>query len=505
MSLTASSYFIFLSIALLLYYTIGRRVQMYIMLVASLLFFSLASGVYVSAFLPLLGLIIAITWYGALLIERTEGGYRKCLMVICVMLLTMGLIIFKYAYHLTELFMRIIHCDADISWLMLTAPIGISYFTLTAIGYLAEVYWGNLAAEKNPAVTALCICWFPQIVSGPVTRFATMKKQFTNKHHPDPDKFTAGMFRMLWGYYKKTLIADRFAVVVHTVFNNYLSFGSDALFIATLCYAIQLYADFSGCMDIVIGTSTLFGITLPENFNVPFASLSVREFWLRWHITLGTWFKDYIMYPIQISEPFVAMNRFFRKHFGKKTGKKLARKVPFYISMLILWFLIGIWHGATAYYFIASAAIPCFLLMAGDLLQPIFAAVVRVLRVPTNHPAWHMFQRLRTLLLICTCWVFVCAGSVGSGAKVLGKILTFSGGTAFLSAQAMGFSMIDLFVMFSGAIFLMISDVLQYRNVSVSRVIAGFPFALRYLLLYATALIVILGGVGGSGFIYFQF
>lgn len=144
------------------------------------------------------------------------------------------------------------------------------------------------------------------------------------------------------------MISERFGIIVSAVYGSYGDYSAIGIIGATLAYAVQLYTDFFGCMDIIMGVSGLFGIRLPENFNAPFFAKSVQEFWQRWHITLGLWFKDYVMYPVQISRPVVKFGKKCRKRVGKKAGKK----IPFYLSMLVLWFLIGVWHGGTGYYLV---------------------------------------------------------------------------------------------------------------------------------------------------------
>ena len=331
-----------------------------------------------------------------------------------------------------------------------------------------------------------------------------MKVQFNEKTKPDYENITNGMRRMIWGYFKKLVISERFGIIVSAVYGNYNSYSFIGIVWATLCYAIQLYTDFSGCMDIIMGCSTMFGITLPENFKAPFFSESIQEFWQRWHITLGLWFKDYFMYPVQKSKPVQSMGKAVKKLIGKKKGKK----APFYISMLMLWVLIGIWHGGTGYYFIASAGVPCVLLILSDMLQPVFKNVIGILRINTECESWHWFRRIRTLLLICICWVFALSNGTYNALNIIKHLFSdLWNYTTFTAAmETFGISALDVLIMAIGVVLLYITDKLIYEGTTVFKVLDKQNFAIKIAIIYAELLAILLHGmVGTSSFIYFQF
>ena len=215
--------------------------------------------------------------------------------------------------------------SSDFSWFQFAAVIGISYYALSAIGYLIDVYWESYRAERNIVNVGLFIFYFPQLISGPFTRYGEMAPQFNERTKLDYSNVTNGIRRMIWGYFKKLVISERFGIVVATVYGDYHSYSMIGIAGATLCYAIQLYTDFSGCMDIIMGASELFGIKLPENFRAPFFSQSIQEFWQRWHMTLGRWFREYVYFPLG----------------GSRCSKgKMIR------NLLVVWMLTGIWHGS---------------------------------------------------------------------------------------------------------------------------------------------------------------
>ena len=327
MSLTSASFFAFLLVTLVLYYT-APKCQKYILLVASFVFFLKASPIGLGWMLLLMAYILLVTYGGAIYIEKRNGWQGTVATVLTIAGLTATLFLLKYAFNMGELFASVLTLDVNISWLNFVPIMGLSYFTLSAIGYVMDVRWQMYSAERNIATVALFIYYFPQVVSGPVTRFSQMREQLLTRTPLEYDNIEYGLRRMLWGYFKKLVISERFAMIVQTVYANPAEYGGADILIATLCYAVQLYTDFSGCMDIVIGTSSLFGVRLPENFRAPFFSKTVQEFWQRWHITLGLWFKDYVMYPVQISTPLVNLGKYCKRHYGKQMGKKFPSIFP---------------------------------------------------------------------------------------------------------------------------------------------------------------------------------
>lgn len=320
--------------------------------------------------------------------------------------------------------------------------IGISYYALSTIGYLIDVFWGNCKAERNIADVLLFIFYFPQMISGPITRFSDMYKQFNQKRSINYDSITNGMRRMLWGYFKKLVISERFAIVVSCVYSDYCNYSLVGVALATLCYAVQLYTDFSGCMDIVIGASLLFGIVLPENFNAPFFAETIQKFWIRWHITLGLWFKEYLMYPVQKSRFVQNIGKKAKKIFGRKVGKK----IPLYLPLIVLWTLIGIWHGGTVYYFIASAMIPCTLMILSDICKQRIRHIVLKLKINTECGSWKWFRRIRTLLLMCICWMVICSNGTYDAVNLLKHIIQNPINLTFYmsSMEIFGLSILDI-------------------------------------------------------------
>lgn len=502
MTLTSFGFFAFLLVSLILYYIL-RDNQKYVLFAASVFFYIAVSGSHKLGAALMLLYVSLVTYTGARLISKAKDNRKKAVFIISLLLLLLTLFIFKYLGNLAVTFKEIFKLSSDVSMLYFVSFIGMSYFVLCACGYLIDVYWGLVEAEKNYFEVALFVFFFPQIISGPLTRFSSMKEQFCKKHAPEYDNITRGMRRMLWGYFKKLVISERFSLVVDGVYKNYFGFGGLDILIATLCYAVQLYTDFSGCMDIIIGAAQMFSIELPENFDAPFFSKSLQEFWQRWHITLGKWFKDYVMYPVQISKPMVNTGKWFKKKWGKKAGKK----VPLYLSMFVLWLSIGLWHGGLGYYFVASAAVPFVVLIISDLMEPVFKGINKLLHIDPDKCVFRILRYIRTSLVLCLVWVFVCAKSVTGGFDVLR--VAFS--RAFVATiptviKVANLGRKSLVLMALGLVLLFADEFLCFKGSSLRKESDKLPGVLRILFIYCEAAIVLLFGmVGSSSFIYFKF
>lgn len=504
MTLIDSGFFLFLLVTVILYYTVGFKLQKYILLFAGLFFYFKVVTIHPVKVMLVMFYTILVTYIGALVIQQCQGKLKTVFVFLSVAALTGMLFLLKYAYNVATLFLSLFRIQGQVDWLQFAALMGISYFTLSAIGYLIDVYWGTCKAEKNIFMVGLFLTYFPQMISGPVTRFSEMKQQFSQKLSLEYHNIAYGMRRMAWGYFKKLVLSERFSIVVTTVYTDYSHYSGIQILFATLCYALRLYTDFSGCMDIILGASQLFGISLPENFNAPFFSKTIQEFWQRWHISLGTWFKDYVMYPIQISKPFISLGKKCKKRFGKHIGKK----IPMYLSMIILWFLIGLWHGGTAQYFIASAFIPCFFLIAGDLLRGFYAPFINRLGIKVDCFSYRLFQRMRTNLLLCLCWVFVCAGTVPDAFTVLQQMFSNFWGLGYpdIGLLTFGFTLMDAVLMIIGVLTLIAEHYFLHNQSSLTQKLDSQNLLFKYTVIYIEILLILFYGmVGNSSFIYFNF
>lgn len=380
----------------MVYYILPQRFQWMILLTASLTFYYISGG---WAVLPFLLYGIFISYLGGLLLERTKEGSRKKTLFtwMFVVLTLLPLFLLKYV--------RFFGFPAPFGPL---APLGISFYTMSILGYVIDVSWGILPAQKNIFRHALFTSYFPQMISGPITRYSQMAEQLFSPHAFSYQQVTFGAQRILWGFFKKLVISERLALAVNLVYDQYPVYQGWYLVVATICFAFQLYTDFSGCMDIVLGVSQVFGISLPENFACPYFSRSISEYWRRWHITLGIWFKEYLFYPLQKSPLWIAFLDWSKKRLGKKRGKKL----PLYTGMLVLWFSVGMWHGGSWNFIVGSGLLHWFYIVAGELLTPLWKRLTALFQVRTQVFSWHFFQGLRTFLLVNIGFVFFRAPSL---------------------------------------------------------------------------------------------
>jgi D-alanyl-lipoteichoic acid acyltransferase DltB (MBOAT superfamily) len=273
-------------------------------------------------------------------------------------------------------------------------PMGISFFTFRTMGYLIDVYRGKHPAQCNLAKLALFTSFFPAVIQGPISRYDSLSKTLFEGTGFSLDVFGKGAERIIWGYFKKLVIADRLLVMVGTLTGTPGEYEGLYTLLSIVIYAAALYCDFTGGIDITIGIGETMGITQEENFLSPFRSLNIFDYWRRWHITMGTWFKDYIFYPISVARPMMKLTKWCKKHLGDKT----ARRVPVYIATLVTWFATGIWHGAS-WNFIAWGIANALVIVASQELQPLYQKFH--LRFPKmKGKGYDSFQIIRTFILM---------------------------------------------------------------------------------------------------------
>ena len=422
MSLISMEFLIFVGIAVIGYYLIPKRFQWIWLLIFSYIYYA-SSGIKILFFL----LYTTITTYGTgrLLdrvnhkeLPRNEAKSRKRRILIGCLLLNFGMLaVLKYTNFAIENVNAIFH--AGISFQKLILPLGISFYTFQSMGYIIDVYWGKYEAEKNPFRFALFVSFFPQLLQGPIGRFDRLARQLYEQHSFDLLKAQYALQLMLWGFFKKLVLADRAAVVVNQVFQNYTQYSGVTNIVAVLMYSIQLYMDFSGGMDVVMGVAALFGVELDQNFKRPYFATSITDFWHRWHITLGTWMKDYIFYPVSLSKWMGKFGKWSKKAFGKKTG----RVVPICVANIIVFLVVGIWHGA-AWKYIAYGLYNGLIIAVSSLLAPLYRKGFEKFHINPKSGAWHVVQILRTFLLVNISWYFDMAVSLSAAFAMMKSTVT---------------------------------------------------------------------------------
>lgn len=501
-------FLIFVGIAVIGYYLIPKRFQWIWLLIFSYIYYA-SSGIKILFFL----LYTTITTYGTgrLLdrvnhkeLPRNEAKSRKRRILIGCLLLNFGMLaVLKYTNFAIENVNAIFH--AGISFQKLILPLGISFYTFQSMGYIIDVYWGKYEAEKNPFRFALFISFFPQLLQGPIGRFDRLARQLYEQHSFDLLKAQYALQLMLWGFFKKLVLADRAAVVVNQVFQNYTQYSGVTNIVAVLMYSIQLYMDFSGGMDVVMGVAALFGVELDQNFKRPYFATSITDFWHRWHITLGTWMKDYIFYPVSLSKWMGKFGKWSKKAFGKKTG----RVVPICVANIIVFLVVGIWHGA-AWKYIAYGLYNGLIIAISSLLAPLYRKGFEKFHINPKSGAWHVVQILRTFLLVNISWYFDMAVSLSAAFAMMKSTVTgFSLATLTDgSLMMLGLDKLDYMILAMGCLVVFLISFLKERGIQIRESLGRKPLVIRWavygMLVFGIPMFGYVMTTTG-GFIYAQF
>ena len=497
MSLISMEFLIFVGIAVIGYYLIPKRFQWIWLLIFSYIYYA-SSGIKILFFL----LYTTITTYGTgrLLdrvnhkeLPRNEAKSRKRRILIGCLLLNFGMLaVLKYTNFAIENVNAIFHA-------------GISFYTFQSMGYIIDVYWGKYEAEKNPFRFALFVSFFPQLLQGPIGRFDRLARQLYEQHSFDLLKAQYALQLMLWGFFKKLVLADRAAVVVNQVFQNYTQYSGVTNIVAVLMYSIQLYMDFSGGMDVVMGVAALFGVELDQNFKRPYFATSITDFWHRWHITLGTWMKDYIFYPVSLSKWMGKFGKWSKKAFGKKTG----RVVPICVANIIVFLVVGIWHGA-AWKYIAYGLYNGLIIAVSSLLAPLYRKGFEKFHINPKSGAWHVVQILRTFLLVNISWYFDMAVSLSAAFAMMKSTVTgFSLATLTDgSLMMLGLDKLDYMILAMGCLVAFLISFLKERGIQIRESLGRKPLVIRWavygMLVFGIPMFGYVMTTTG-GFIYAQF
>ena len=376
-------------------------------------------------------------------------------------------------------------------------PVGISFYTLQAIGYMADVYWGKIRAEENMEKTALFMAFFPQIMEGPICRYQDTCDTLYEGRPLQMNNLTDGYIRIFWGLFKKTVIADRLAIGVDAIFGNYASYNGSMIVFAAVAYTIQLYMEFSGCMDIIIGSGQLFGVKLPENFRQPFSAQSAAEFWRRWHITLGTWFKTYIFYPVSMSSPVKKWNQYGRKHFGKY----ITMLGTSAIALFPVWMCNGLWHGARWSY-IFYGMYYFSLILVGIAVEPVRDRILKILHISPDFQGLKYMRIAKTWVIIFVGELFFRADGLRAGLHMFRSIFrNFQLSNLWDgSLLNLGMSRADLFAVMAGCIVVAIVGSAKERGIRVRNSLDKKPVFIRWSIYYALILAVIVIAAYGDDY-----
>ena len=395
--------------------------------------------------------------------------------------------------------------EKRLPFLNLLLPLGISFYTFITMGYLIDVYRGKYPAETCLGRLALFVSFFPQLIQGPINRYDEMKETLYTEHLFDAREIAFGLERVLWGFFKKLVIADRILTGVTTIIKAPEVYDGIYVFVGMMFYALQLYADFTGGIDITVGVAQVLGIRVRENFIRPYFSKNIAEYWRRWHISLGAWFTEYIFYPVSVCQPMLNFSRFCRKHFGDYVGKRM----PVYVASLAVWFTTGIWHGAS-WNFIVWGLLNGIIIILSQECEPLYARFHS--RFSVAGTWWYsLFQVVRTVLLMSSLRMLDCYRNVPLTFRMFGDMLLHSRLSQLFDGRLMslGLTMSDYLVLALGTVVL-IGVSLAGRNGTVREKLAARPAPVRYAVIYSLFLCTLIIGAYGVGydssqFIYNQF
>lgn len=524
MSLFSLAFFAFLLILFLVYFSFPQKYKNYqwvVLLGASYIFYAFA-GIKLLVFL----LVSTIsTWVGALWIEniakkyqlilkekkwlpeekkeiKQQATHKKRQVLALILVLNFGILtVVKYTNFFIENINNILLSDSgrQIQMVDFLLPLGISFYTFQSMGYLIDVYRGKYKADRNIFQFALFVSYFPQIIQGPISRYNDLAKQLYATHRFDYQRVKYGLQRMLWGYLKKMVIADRIAVLSNEVFANYEINGYKGfiVFIGVFLYGIQIYADFSGGMDIICGVSQCLGIDLVENFRRPFMARSIAEYWQRWHITLGSWMRDYLFYPLALSKRFGKMAKGLRK----VCGNYVAKVLPTCLASFIVFVIVGIWHGA-AWKYVAYGIYQATFVSTATLLEPFYTKCRTVFRINTECYSWKLFQIARTILLVTIGRYMSRGDSLLSALRMMkATVSQFDPWVLFDgSLYELGLDEKNFHFMILSIIFLFVIDYIQERGVCIRDKIANMDIVMRWTIYFLGIFTIIIFGMYGLGY-----
>lgn len=482
MSLISLEFTVFFLIVMIVYFMLPAKMQWLWLLIAGAVFYYFnATALQCLVF----AVYLAVNYAASLRITEESRNPARVFRAVIIfdVIMLMGLKYTNFFYDIYRwvaglsghrinegVYMKVIYYSDAL------CPPRISYFSLIVMGYLTDVYWGRVKLQRNPGKFALFASYFPLMTSGPIVQYEQVSGSlWDRKHDFSYERFIFGAQRVLWGIFKKLVISERLAVMVNEIYDSYELYPGLYVVFAAACFAFQLYTDFSGLMDIVLGFSQILDIPLPENFNTPFYSESLAEFWRRWHITLGGWLKSYVFYAVQETE---AMRR-FRKFCTKKLGRKKLRQYNFpqYIGLLISWFLIGLWHGGGFNYIFGVGVYMGLVIITSELCQPVFKKLTEILHIKTQCFSYTLFKRVRTFFLFIFGLSFFRADTLSYGFSMWRSAFSVFNPWIFFdrSLYSLGIDESEFHILIFSMLILLTVSVLEHKYNGVLTPAEGMP------------------------------
>lgn len=527
MNIISFEFIAFVFVVIILYFLVPQKYQWMLLLAANILFYTFSS---VKALVYVLATSL-VTYFASVAIDRTvQKGKailaeaetpeqkkhikklisrdKKCL---CAFAITGSVgvwIVLKYGnfiLHNFNIVLNALGTDKKFDALKIIIPLGISYYTFHSVGYLVDVYRGKYPAEHNFGKYFTFITFFPHVVQGPFSRYDQLGQSLFEGHHFSYDSFCEGCRRVLWGFFKKLIVADKLGIAVSLVFSDPTGYSGLYYVVGMVLYGLQIYADFSGYMDIMCGVCHAMGIKLAENFNQPYFAKSVDEFWRRWHITLGKWFKDYVFYPVSMGKTAQKMGKWARKKFGARTGKLF----PGYFALIFVWTATGLWHGANWTYLVWGY-LNLVIILFSMHMEENYNKMKEWLHINSEASWWKLFCIIRTFLIVCFLRYFSIAESVGTALRTFYHAATNIDIAVMLCPWRffVGLSQKEIIVASLGCIMIFVVEILREKGIW-EKTKRDCHFVVRNLV-YTAMLFSIIFFAGGNndlvgGFLYANF
>lgn len=491
-------FLIFFPIVILVYYIIPKKIRNIWLLLASYYFYMCWNVKYVLLIMT----STVITYISGLLIENVKHlSYEKYnvtnlkkVVVAGSFVINLGILFyFKYINFTIDLIEKLllkVNIELNAPVFDIILPVGISFYTFQALSYTMDVYRDEIYAEKNFLKYALFVSFFPQLVAGPIERSKNLLKQLSEGKNFSFENLREGLLLMLWGFFLKMVLADRISVFVNTAYGDIAKYRGCYLIVATVLFAVQIYCDFAGYSTIAMGAAKMLGIILMENFEAPYLAISIADFWRRWHISLTSWFKDYMYIPLG----------------GSRKGK--LRK---YVNKMIIFLVSGLWHGASLS-FVVWGGINGLYQVIGECLKPVRDKIVIILHLNRDSLGHKVAHIITTFILVDFSWIFFRARHIREAFEIIKSMFTVHNPWILFddSLYSCGLDEKNFRLMLTSIMILLFADICKVRGIKVREVIINQDYWVRWIVISVSITAILTFGVWGphynpANFIYFQF
>ena len=488
MEIKSLAFMLFCFVVAVAYFALQRTdKQKYVLLAADFYFVLHYSGL--KAVIALFLICVAVFWTA----RQMEKAEKKKGWLWLGLVFTIGvLLFFKFFTGMAETLLSMAS-GRPVDMIKIIVPAGISYYTLAMCAYLVDIYHKKYKAETDLVAFLVYVTYFPAIVEGPINMYRKLMPQIKEKHTFDWDRMIRGLMRTLWGYLKKVVIADRIGILVMGILQTEDAHGIVILY-ALVIYSFQIYTDFSGGIDVIMGISQVLGIELAENFKSPLISKNVTEYWQRWHKSLGEFMEKYIYYPI-------VLNRKLMKFSKKIKNKYQSRAFSAFVASLIVFVIVGIWHG-TGWNYVVYGMYQAFFVSTAVILKPTYTAVKKKLHVNEKCLSWEIFCILRTFVILVFGRLIIKASNLHQAGELLKKIVHMDNIYSLFNGDLLNYGLDykNMIVMYIGILIVLLVDILHEQKVEFRELILKQDIVFRYAVYFTALAILIIFGVYGGEF-----